>query len=325
MDWIRVTICTTTEGIEPVTGRLYQLGVTGVEIEDEKDFQEFLTENTPHWDYVDEELVKQKSGETKVILYLSANASGNETLLAVKESLRRLKELDEGNAFGRLEVSLSNISDEDWANNWKQYFKPIFLGKNILIKPEWEPLPEGSEGKTVFTVDPGMSFGTGSHFSTQLCIELMEKYLKRGGAVLDLGCGSGILSVIALLLGASHALAVDIDPNAVPVALANARRNHVDPEKYEVLAGDIVTDEALVEKIGYQKYDAVFANIVADVIIASVQRVAKQLKPDGVFITSGIIRPRSGEVLAALDAAGFEVVETGERSDWLALACQLRA
>ena len=320
MDWIKATIYTTSEGIEPVSGRLYQLGINGIEIDDENDFKDFLENNKQYWDYVDEELIKSKEGETKVSAYVSDNPAGYEMLAAVKSTLAELKELDTDNEFGRLDLETSALNEEDWANNWKKYFHPMEIGEKILIKPEWEELSEETD-RVVFNINPGMTFGTGSHYTTQLCIESLEKYITEGSEMLDLGCGSGILSVISLMLGAKKAVAVDIDPNAVEIAYANAERNGVDKSKYSVYAGNILTDEELQQKIS-GKYDVVAANIVADVIIGLTPKAHEYMKEDGVFITSGIIEDRTDDVKAALEENGFEIVEIKQRKDWVSIVCR---
>ncbi|MDY3030616.1 MAG: 50S ribosomal protein L11 methyltransferase [Clostridia bacterium] len=320
MDWIKATIYTTSEGIEPVSGRLYQLGINGIEIDDENDFKDFLENNKQYWDYVDEELIKSKEGETKVSAYVSDNPAGYEMLAAVKSTLAELKELDTDNEFGRLDLETSALNEEDWANNWKKYFHPMEIGEKILIKPEWEELSEETD-RVVFNINPGMTFGTGSHYTTQLCIESLEQYITEGSEMLDLGCGSGILSVISLMLGAKKAVAVDIDPNAVDIAYANAERNGVDKSKYSVYAGNILTDEELQHQIG-GKYDVVAANIVADVIIGLTPKAREYMKEDGVFITSGIIEDRTDDVKAALEENGFEIVEIKQRKDWVSIVCR---
>ena len=225
MDWIEISIITTSQGIEPVCGNLYQLGITGLQIEDEADFKEFLENNHQYWDYVDDDLIKEKEKETCIKAYVSDNASGNEMLLAIKQAISALKNYDVNGEYGKLEISLGNLSEEDWANNWKKYFHPMNVGKKILIKPEWEELSEPTD-RLVFNINPGMTFGTGSHYTTQLCIEELENYIDETKTVLDLGCGSGILSIISLMLGAKSALAVDIDPNCVDIAYQNANEEH---------------------------------------------------------------------------------------------------
>ena len=320
MDWIKVSIYTTSEGIEPVSGRLYQLGITGIEIEDEKDFKDFLENNKQYWDYVDDDLLKEKEGETKVSAYVSDNPAGYEMLTSIKSSMAELKALDEENEFGRLETECSTLNEEDWANNWKKYFHPMGIGEKILIKPEWEELTQDTD-RIVFNINPGMTFGTGSHYTTQLCIENLEKYITDGSTMLDLGCGSGILSIISLLLGASCAVAVDIDPNAVDIAYQNAERNNVDKSKYHVYAGNILTDEELQSKIS-GKYDVVAANIVADVIIGLTPKAREYMKDGGVFITSGIIEDRVDDVKAALEQNGFTIVDIKQRKDWVSIVCK---
>lgn len=320
MDWIKATIYTTSEGIEPVSGRLYQLGITGLEIDDEQDFKDFLENNRQYWDYVDEDLIKEKEGETRVSVYVSDNPSGYEMLTAIKGTLAELRALDEDKTFGRLEIEMLTLNEEDWENNWKKYFHPMEIGEKILIKPEWEELT-GDSDRIVFNINPGMTFGTGSHYTTQLCIENLEKYLHSGDRMLDLGCGSGILSIIALLLGASEATAVDIDPNAVDIAYENADRNHVDKEKYHVYSGNILTDTALQEKIS-GKYEVVASNIVADVIIGLAPMVRQYMKEGGIWITSGIIEDRVEDVRAAMAENGFEVIELRQRKDWVSIVCR---
>lgn len=321
MDWIKVTIYTSAEGIEGVTGRLYQLGITGLEIEDEQDFLEFLENNKQYWDYVDEDLMKQKHTETKVSCYVSNDMNGNELLIAIRDSMKEMKDLDDDDSYGRLEVEIENTSTEDWANNWKKYFHPMEVGEKILIKPEWEELTEPTD-RLVFNINPGMSFGTGSHYTTQLCIEALEKYIKPGIKMLDLGCGSGILSILSLMLGAEEAVAVDIDPNAVDTAYENAQMNNIGREHYKVLSGNVVTDKEIQDIISQNKYEVVAANIVADVIIGLAPKAREYMKEGGVFITSGIIEGRQDEVKEALEENGFEIVDIRNRKDWYSIICK---
>lgn len=321
MNWIKVTIYTTNAGIEPVSGRLLQLGITGLEIEDAKEFDDFLEESKEFWDYVDEELVTKMHGETNVKVYVSDDTAGRELLLAIKSTLAELKSLDIDNVFGRLEMETDGMTEEDWANNWRKYFHTMEIGERLLIKPEWEELEKPTD-RIVFNIEPGMSFGTGSHYTTQLCLEALEKYIKPGDKMLDLGCGSGILSVIALMLGASEAVAVDIDPNAVDTAYQNAARNNVDKSKYTVLAGNVVTDPDIQAEISRNKYEVVCANIVADVIIGLAPKAREYMKEGGVFITSGIIEDRIDDVKAALLDNGFEIVAVNKRKDWASIICR---
>lgn len=320
MDWIKVTITTTAEGIDHVSGRLLNLGINGIEISDKDDFKEFLEDNRKYWDYVDEELEKLKDSDTTITLYLSDEASGLELYSAVCASMGELKAMDTDNIFGSLEVASDHVKDEDWSEIWKQYFHPIPVGEKILIKPAWEDIKD-SDGRTVFTVNPGLSFGTGSHPSTRFCIEEIEKHLSKGDTVLDIGCGSGILSIIALLLGAKTADALDIDPNAVDVAYSNLSLNNLPKERYNAFAGNILEDENLKASLG--KYDIVIANIVADVIIALSSFVKQFMKDTSAFICSGIILERLDEVTAALTKAGLKIVEIRKDNDWAAITCKL--
>lgn len=323
MDWIEVSVTTTSEGIEAVCGNLYQLGITGLQIEDEADFKDFLENNHQFWDYVDDDLIKEKEKETCIKAYVSNNASGNEMLLSIKQAMKSLREYDKDGLFGTLEITLDNLSEEDWANNWKKYFHPMNVGNKILIKPEWEELSEETD-RIVFNINPGMTFGTGSHYTTQLCIEELENYVNKEKNVLDLGCGSGILSVISLMLGAKSALAVDIDPNCISIAHQNAERNGVSTDNYEVISGNILDDESLCNYIKKDKYDIVLANIVADVIIAAMPLVKECIAENGVFITSGIIEDRAEDVKASLCENGFEVLKINQRKDWISMVAVLK-
>lgn len=321
MDWIKVTVYTTTAGIEPVSGRLMQLGITGLEIEDENEFNDFMEETKDFWDYVDEDLVEHMKGESKVIAYVSDDVSGRELLTGIRGSMAELKELNVDNIFGRLDVDIIGTKTEDWANVWKQYFHPMKVGERLLIRPEWEEIKEPTD-RIIFTVNPGMSFGTGSHQTTQLCLEQLEKYITPGCRMLDLGCGSGILSVVSLLLGAKEAFAVDIDPNCIDTAYENAAMNNVDKSIYTVISGNVLTDPDVKEVISQHKYEVVAANIVADVIIGLAPAARAYMKEDGVFITSGIIDGRQEEVKAALIAEGFDVVDMQRRKDWWSIVCK---
>ena len=316
MDWLAVSIYTTPEGIDPLCGRLYNLGVTGVEIQDKDDFEDFLENNKQYWDYVDEELREKMKGETRVKIYVSDNENGHILLGAVRDDLVSFKSLDSTNAFGSLRVEIDTMHEEDWENNWKQYFKPIYVGDRLVIKPEWENI-EDAEGKIVFNIDPGMTFGSGQHETTRLCVETLDKTVKKGDKILDLGCGSGILSIIALMLGAGEARAVDIDPNCKKIAYSNAALNGIGEDVYTVLDGNILIDEDFknsTEKSG--PYDIVVANIVADVIIPLASDVRRYLKDGGTFIASGIIEMRIDEVKAAIEENGFTIEEIRKENDW---------
>lgn len=316
MDWLQVSIYTTASGIEPLCGRLYNLGITGVEIVDKDDFEDFLENNKQYWDYVDEELREKMNGETRVKIYVSDNENGQKQLASVRDDLISFKSLDSGDEFGSLRIEIDTMHEEDWENNWKEYFKPIYVGDRLVIKPEWETV-EDTEGKIIFNIDPGMTFGSGQHETTRLCVETLDTVVKKGDKVLDLGCGSGILSIIALMLGAGEARAVDIDPNCKKIAYSNAALNGIGEDIYTVLDGNILTDEKFknsTEKSG--PYDIVVANIVADVIIPLAEDVRRYLKKGGTFIASGIIEMRIDEVKEAIEKNGFEIREIKKENDW---------
>ncbi len=320
MDWIEVTVYTSSIGIEPLTGRLYQLGINGVSIEDENDFLDFLENNRASWDYVDDDLMKSMHGETNVKFYIHNDSHSLDVLNSVKQTITELKALDENSEFGRLEIDTGNLSEEDWANNWKQYFHTFEIGDRIIIQPEWEE-PVKADDKIVFKINPGMSFGTGTHHTTKMCIEALDKLVKPDFEILDLGCGSGILSLVSLLLGAKNAFAVDIDPMAVDISYQNAKLNGI-ATGYKAEAGNVLDNEELCDKILEKEYDIVVANIVADVIIPLAPFAFKAVKNGGTFITSGIIEDRIDDVKSALISAGFEITELKRSADWAAFICK---
>lgn len=316
MQWLAVSIFTTRNAIDLLCSRLTDLGIAGFEIEDKDDFEEFLENNKQYWDYVDDELRRKMSGETRVKIYVENNEEGLKMLEAVKADLSAFKSLDTENTFGSLEIKCESLSEEDWENNWKQFFKPIYVGDRLVIKPEWETIDD-ADGKIVFNIDPGMTFGSGQHETTRLCVENLDKLVKKGDKVLDLGCGSGILSIISLMLGAKDALAIDIDPNCKKIAMQNANLNGINETTYTVWAGNIITDDALKEKTQAQgPFDIVVANIVADVIIPLSKNVRQYMKEDAVFIASGIIEHRYEEVRQAIEDNGFVILDVQRDKDW---------
>ncbi len=317
MNWLQIAIETNTWGIDAVCDALTKVGIEGFEIEDKDDFNGFLEENKDFWDYVDEDLYNEKQGPTKVKTYIEEDSKAPEILANIKSALEPLKNED----YGSLEITIGNLAQEDWENNWRQYFKPLYVGENIIIKPHWESV-ENAEGKLIFEIDPGMTFGSGQHETTRMCVEALEKTVKKGCSVADLGCGSGILSVIALLLGAQEAYAVDIDPNCEKIAYENAALNGVTRDVYTVECGNVLTDNNLCKRLEEKKYDIVVANIVADVIIPLSKKVRSFMKEGAYFITSGIIDFRMEEVKEALVANGFEILEIKHDGDWYAFVCR---
>ena len=313
--WTEVTIWTSTAGIDAVTGMLMDLGIDGFVIEDAQDFADFLQDTELYWDYVDETLAKQKQqAETNVKIYIEDSPEGAEMLAQVKAGLADIRARDMEGAFGRCMAELASIKQEDWENNWKQYFKPFRVGETFLIKPSWETC-EQEEGRRILEIDPSSSFGTGTHHTTQLCICELERLVKPGDRVLDMGCGSGILSVAAYMLGAKDIAAVDIDPNATRIAEENAQKNGFTLRTY---VGDVTGDAVLSEKIG-ENYTIIVANIVADVIMGMRDILKQKLKAEGILIVSGILATRADEVQQSLLEAGFALDRRDQSGDWVAM------
>ncbi|WP_295086039.1 50S ribosomal protein L11 methyltransferase [Ruminococcus sp.] len=317
MEWTEVNIYTTTEGIELLCSKLGDIGIKGFSIKDAEDFKEFLENKNGQWDYIDDDLMGLSECETCITVYIPTNGQGAEMLIAIKSMLAEMKAADTEGIYGRLEAEMSNIREEDWANNWKQYFKPFKVGEKLVIKPSWEEY-DNSDGRIILEIDPASSFGTGKHHTTRLCLEVLEKYLTKGEKLLDMGCGSGILSIGAMLLGAGSAVAVDIEENAAATAKENAIKNHISDDKYKTYFGNILTDEKLADEID-DKYDIIAANIVADVLIAMKDSFRRYLRSGGILIVSGIIEERMDEVIDVLLAAGFKEPEPEVREGWAAV------
>lgn len=311
MNWMEISITTNDEGIDVLTGMLLNIGINGIRVENSKDFEEFLDGTQTYWDYVDEDLMYLKDCETKVILYLPENSQGADMMALLKLSLNELKSTD---LYGTLELTVNNVKEEDWENNWKQFFKPLYIGENLLIKPSWEENIDSGNRK-VLQIDPGMSFGTGTHETTKMCLEVMQNFDLQNLDVLDLGCGSGILSIGALLFGAKSVTLVDIDQNSVRIASENLEINGFNNKSYRTLCGDITSNEELRKNIG-NKYDYIFANIVADVLKAFAPYFAEFLKDDGKLIVSGIILERKDEVLDEIQKHGFKLDQVYSENAW---------
>ena len=317
MNWLEVHIDTNHTGLDPVEAMLSSLDVDGVVIDDETEFREFLEDNRQYWDYVDEDLSRRMAGLSRVTFYLQADEAGFAKLGEVRLALEDLRA--RGQDWGSLIMSLDNLADEDWENNWKQYYKPIEIGERLLVVPRWETVE--TAGRVPLYLDPGLTFGTGDHATTRLCLAALEKTIHGGERVLDLGCGSGILSIAALRLGAAAARAVDIDRMCLDVACENAALNGLGRDVYTVEVGNVLTDAALRASLG-GGYDVVLANIVADVIIGLAPLARGFLKEGGTFLCSGVIEGRQAEVEEALRAAGLAVLETHERKGWYAYICR---
>ena len=317
MEWTEVNIYTTTEGIELVCSKLTDIGVKGFAIRDAEDFKEFLENKNGQWDYIDKDLLGLTDCETCITVYIPSNDQGAEMLTAIKSMLSEMRANDTEKLYGRLEAELTSIREEDWANNWKQYFKPFKVGEKLVIKPSWEDY-DNADNRVILEIDPASSFGTGKHHTTRLCLELLEKNLNKGDDLLDMGCGSGILSIGAMLLGAGSAVGVDIEENAAATALENAEKNHISPDVYKTYYGNILSDEKLASEID-RKYDIITANIVADVIIAMKDYFVRYIKKGGILIISGIIEERMDEVIAAVESAGFSNPEPYVKEGWAAV------
>ncbi len=303
--WLEIAIDCRQEELDGLTARLTMNGVNGLVIEDEADFQDFLEKNRRYWDYVDQELLDTMKGVCRVKFYVSDDADGREQL---------------GRWLAGVELPYTSapLGENDWATSWQQYYKPLAVGEKLYIVPQWEKERVPTRGKVPVYLNPGLTFGTGAHASTQLCLAGLEAVVKPGDAVLDLGCGSGILSIAALVLGAERAVAVDIDPKAVDVAYENAALNGIGRERYTVRAGDVLTDRGLGAELAQAgPFRVVLANIVADVIIPLAPKTLELMAPGGWFLCSGVIDTRAEEVRAALVWAGMTGIEKYEQNGWV--------
>ena len=304
MRWIEVCLDTPAAEIDARCEALAALGAEGFVIENEADFQDFLEHNHQYWDYVDEELAQKFAGVSRIKCYLADDEAGRAILRAMRA------------AYPSLTVAF--VADSDWENNWREYYKPIEVGEKLVVVPEWEAVPPG--GRVPLRLDPGLIFGTGSHATTRMCLAALEKLARPGLRVLDLGCGSGILGIGALVLGAESCLGCDIDPKAPDVAMANAALNGIGPERFTVLAGDILGDARLRKRLG-TGYSLVLANIVSDVIIPLSAFARGFMAEGGRFICSGVIEGRQDEVRAALERNGFTVERHVCEEEWHCFVC----
>lgn len=316
MKWNRYTIDTTTEAEDLISDMLLELGIEGIEVEDniplsEADTKAMFVDILPE--------LPPDEGLAKVSFYLEPEQVSEELLEKVKEGLEELRMFVN---LGSGVISESETEDKDWMNNWKQYFKP-FTVDDILIKPTWETISDEHKDKLVVQIDPGTAFGTGMHETTQLCIKQLKKYVNENTRLLDVGTGSGILSIIALKLGAKYAVGTDLDPNAICAANENMEANDITKEQFEVYIGNVIDDEKLREDIGLEAYDVVVANILADIIIPLQKVVHLFMKPGAIFISSGIINMKEQAVLDALNAnENLEVIGTEYQGEWVSICAR---
>lgn len=316
MKWSKFTVLTTTAAVDFISELFDEIGICGIEIED----QVPLTESETKGMFIDilPELGPD-NGEAKVSFYLDDTYDIKATLEAVNDGLKELSAFVD---VGTCEIIASETEDKDWINNWKEYFKP-FTVDDILIKPTWEAVPEDAKDKLLIQIDPGTAFGTGQHETTQLCIRGIRKYIKQDDKLLDVGTGSGILAICGLLSGASLAVGTDLDENAVTAAKENMEVNGLSEDIFKVYTGNLIDDAAIKDAVGYETYDLVVANILADVIILLQAEIAPHLKPGGIFITSGIINMKEEAVKEAFAAnKDLEVIEIAHQGEWVSVVAR---
>lgn len=315
MKWKKFTLTTTTEAVDLISYTLDELGIEGIEIEDNIP----LTEKETKGMFIDilPELPPDE-GVAKVSFYLDEDDDIPAMMAKVKEALEELKPFTD---LGACTFAESETEDKDWINNWKQYFKQFYVD-DILIIPSWEEVKPEDRDKMIIHIDPGTAFGTGMHETTQLCIRQLKKYVTKDTELLDVGTGSGILSIIALKLGARHAVGTDLDPCAVPAVEENKEVNGIPVEAFDMMIGNIIDDKEVQDRVGYEKYDIVTANILADVLVPLTPVIVHQMKPGAVYITSGILDVKEKVVKEAVVAAGLEVVEVTHQGEWVSVTAR---
>ena len=316
MRWKKFTLTTTTQAVDLISNLFDEIGIEGIEIEDNIP----LTESETKGMFIDilPELPPD-DGVARVSFYLEDLSEEDRILKEIEDGLDELRDFVD---VGQRTITTSETEDKDWINNWKQYFKP-FTVDDILIKPTWEEIPDCDRDKLLIQIDPVTAFGTGQHETTQLCIRQIRKYMTKGARVLDVGTGSGILGITALKLGAGSVFGTDLDENAITAVGENLEANGIGSDSFQVLQGNIIDDKQVQDKAGYQCYDIAVANILADVIIMLQKEIPVHLKKDGIFIMSGILNIKENAVKEALEQnPALEIIETASQGEWVSITAR---
>ena len=315
MKWNQFRLKTTTEAEDIVSSMLADLGIEGVQIEDkipltQSDKEQMFVDILPD--------IPEDDGCAYLTFYLDEDVDKQEMLLKVRQELEEMRSYLN---VGECTIEESQTEDVDWVNNWKQYFHQFYID-DILVIPSWENVEAKDSDKMVIHIDPGTAFGTGMHETTQLCIRQLKKYVTEDTEILDVGCGSGILGMLALKFGAKHSVGTDLDPCAIDATYENMDNNGISRDQYEVMIGNIIDDKAVQDKVGYEKYDIVAANILADVLVPLTPVIIHQMKKGGIYITSGIIEDKEDEVVKAVKEAGLEVLEVNHQGEWVSVTAR---
>lgn len=317
MQWIEVTVRTAPEGIDLLCAELTEAGFDSFMIDDSEQFRQFLEDSKDYWDYVDESLARRMRDLSQVRLYLEA-PSAQEQLASLRDLLADLPARYPACSFGPLTIALENVPEEDWETSWKAHYRPLPIGEKLLIVPQWMTVDD-LQGRLPVILDLGLTFGTGEHASTRMCLCALEELIAGGERVADLGSGSGILSIAALRLGAQSAVGIDVDPAAEHIARENAARNGFGADRFAACTGNVITDRARMQELAAGRYDVVCANIVAGVLVQLMPVVPNFLKQNGVFLCSGILDEREQEVRDAINKAGLTVFASRHEDGWSCL------
>lgn len=315
MKWNQFRLKTTTEAEDIVSSMLNDFGIEGVQIEDkipltQQDKEQMFVDILPD--------IPEDDGTAYLTFYLDQDVDTVQILGEVRQELEDMRNYVD---VGECTIEESETEDVDWVNNWKKYFHQFYID-DILVIPSWEDVKTEDSDKMVIHIDPGTAFGTGMHETTQLCIRALRKYTKKDALVLDVGCGSGILGMLALKFGAGHSVGTDLDPCAIDATHENMEVNGIDKDQYEVMIGNIIDDKAVQDQVGYEKYDIVAANILADVLVPLTPVIVHQMKPGAVYITSGIIDDKEEVVVEAVKAAGLTVLEVNHQGEWVSVVAK---